>query len=46
MLGNHHTGQIIRMNETGSIAIAEKLGQKLGEAMIAEAEKQGIEILR
>lgn len=43
MLGNHHTGQIIRMDETGSVADAEKLGQKLGEAMIAEAEKQGID---
>jgi hydroxymethylbilane synthase len=46
MLGNHHTGQIIRMHETSTVADAEKLGQKLGEAIIAEAEKQGIEILR
>lgn len=46
MLGNHHTGQIIRMRDVAPISDAENLGQKLGEEMIAEAERQGIEILR
>lgn len=46
MLGNHHTGQIIRMSDVAPVSEAEKLGQNLGERMIAEAEKQGIEILR
>ena len=46
MLGNHHTGQILRMTEKAQVNDAEKLGTKLGEAIIAEAEKQGIEILR
>jgi hydroxymethylbilane synthase len=46
MLGNHHTGQIIRLNEKAPVAQAEKLGKSLAETVIAEAEKQGIEILR
>ncbi|MDD3078480.1 MAG: hydroxymethylbilane synthase [Paludibacter sp.] len=46
MLGNHYTGQIIRIKESAPIAETKALGKKLGEAIIAEAERQGIEILR
>ena len=46
MLGNHHSGQIIRMTENATVSEAEELGNKLGEAMMIEADKQGIEILR
>ncbi|MDO9154231.1 MAG: hydroxymethylbilane synthase [Paludibacter sp.] len=46
MLGNHHTGQIIRMSQKTSVTDAKKLGKKLGDAIKTQAEEQGIEILR
>jgi hydroxymethylbilane synthase len=46
MLGNHLTGQIIRLNEKAPVEQAEQLGKSLAETVITEAEKQGIEILR
>ncbi|HLP03911.1 MAG TPA: hydroxymethylbilane synthase [Paludibacter sp.] len=46
MLGNHFTGQIIRMGRTAPVTEAGELGRELGEAIIREAGKQGIEILR
>jgi len=46
MLGNHHTQQIIRRSDKAPVAEAEALGKKLAEDIIAEAEKQGIEILK
>ncbi len=46
MLGNHHTQQIIRFSDQADVSGAEKLGQKLAEKTIAEANKLGIEILK
>ena len=46
MLGNHHTNQIIRFAGSATVAEAESLGKKLAEAIMAEAQKQGIEILK
>lgn len=46
MLGNHHTQQIIRFSDQASVNEAEKLGRKLAEKIIAEANKLGIEILK
>ena len=46
MLGNHHTQQIIRFSDQADVSGAEKLGQKLAENTIAEANKLGIEILK
>ena len=46
MLGNHHPQQIIRFSDQADVSGAEKLGQKLAEKTIAEANKLGIEILK
>jgi hydroxymethylbilane synthase len=46
MLGNHHTQQIIQFSDQANVNEAEKLGRKLAEKIIAEANKLGIEILK
>lgn len=46
MLGNHHTHQIIRFSGEASVDEALQLGKKLADKIIAEADKQGIEILK
>jgi len=46
MIGNHNTQQIIRMAHELPEDQAEKLGVVLGESIIAECKKQGLEIIR
>lgn len=46
MLGNHHTNQIIKLAGESSDSEPDDLGEYLANQVMAEAEKQGLEILR
>ena len=46
MIGNHHTGQVIRFEETADVEKAVELGKKMAEQIEGECDRQGIVIER